>query len=416
MVDTASKDEDDELIDLNHLQMAYQELFSNSSTLSVGYKDLKKKFSKLSKEFDSLQKENDLLKKENGINEQLHEEVIDLRQCLAKFVNGSKNLKKTNKKGPNRIWVPKNMIIHVQIFFRIGRRSQSWYLDNDCSCHMAGERFMFQDLRPMVKAKFIEHKSMCDSGYDVSFNKGECIVKNPYDLTNQSVTCLVSINNDQCTWHKKLRHVRLRFISKLKKHNLVRRLQVLFTSLIFHVMHIRKGNKLEDHLNPKILPLDLLHINLFGPTKTAYEWKTLDWLWLMTILDGHGLCSLPIRMSHSNSSLYFLKEFKMKKVLTLPLLKNNHGGEFKNENFQKLCEKRGILHNFFYPRTPQHNGVVERKNKPLQEMARTMLNDFNSPKCECFILNTKDNMGMFDPKSDKGTFLGYSNASKSYKI
>ncbi|RDX62905.1 hypothetical protein CR513_58726, partial [Mucuna pruriens] len=52
------------------------------------------------KEFDVLQKENDLLKKENEslkeektINEKLQEKVIDLRQSLAKFVNGSENLK-----------------------------------------------------------------------------------------------------------------------------------------------------------------------------------------------------------------------------------------------------------------------------------------------------------------------------------
>ncbi|RDX80830.1 hypothetical protein CR513_38569, partial [Mucuna pruriens] len=36
------------------------------------------------------------------------------------------------------------------------------------------------------------------------------------DLTNQNVTCLVSINDDQW-WHKKLSHASLRFISKLKK-------------------------------------------------------------------------------------------------------------------------------------------------------------------------------------------------------
>ncbi|RDX86026.1 hypothetical protein CR513_32704, partial [Mucuna pruriens] len=57
MANTTSKDEDNEeliLNDLNHLQITYQELISNSSTLSLGYKDLKKKFSKLSIEFDSL--------------------------------------------------------------------------------------------------------------------------------------------------------------------------------------------------------------------------------------------------------------------------------------------------------------------------------------------------------------------------
>ncbi|KAH9780087.1 Integrase catalytic domain-containing protein [Citrus sinensis] len=36
--------------------------------------------------------------------------------------------------------------------------------------------------------------------------------------------------------------------------------------------------------------------------------------------------------------------------------------------------------------------------------------------CKCFVLNTKDNLGKFDPKSDVGIFLGYSNSSKTYRV
>ena len=37
-------------------------------------------------------------------------------------------------------------------------------------------------------------------------------------------------------------------------------------------------------------------------------------------------------------------------------------------------------------------------------------------RCKCFVLNTKDNLGKFDPKSDVGIFLGYSNSSKAYRV
>jgi len=55
----------------------------------------------------------------------------------------------------------------------------------------------------------------------------------------------------------------------------------------------------------------------------------------------------------------------------------DHGGEFENEPFETFCEKYGIIHEFSSPRTLQQNGVVERKNRTLQEMARTMIHENN---------------------------------------
>jgi len=53
---------------------------------------------------------------------------------------------------------------------------------------------------------------------------------------------------------------------------------------------------------------------------------------------------------------------------------------FKNENFDRFCEKHGIIHSYSSSKTPQQNGVVERKNRSLEELARTMLNESNLPK------------------------------------
>jgi transposase InsO family protein len=61
-------------------------------------------------------------------------------------------------------------------------------------------------------------------------------------------------------------------------------------------------------------------------------------------------------------------------------VRSDHGGEFENEPFEKFCEEHGILHEFSSPRTPQQNGVIERKNRSLQEMARTMMHENNLAK------------------------------------
>ena len=55
-------------------------------------------------------------------------------------------------------------------------------------------------------------------------------------------------------------------------------------------------------------------------------------------------------------------------------IQSDHGKEFENTIFAKFCDKHGIAHEFFAPKTPQQNGVVERKNRTFQEMARVMLN------------------------------------------
>jgi len=61
-------------------------------------------------------------------------------------------------------------------------------------------------------------------------------------------------------------------------------------------------------------------------------------------------------------------------------VRSDHGGEFENEPFEAFCEKHGIVHEFSSLRTPQQNGVVERKNKTLQEIARTMILENNLAK------------------------------------
>jgi len=143
-------------------------------------------------------------------------------------------------------------------------------------------------------------------------------------------------------------------------------------------------------------------------------------------------------------------------------IRSDHGGEFQNEKFSKFCEKLGILHNFSAPRTPQQNGVVERKNRSLEELARTMLSESSLPKyfwadavstscyvmnrvlirpilkktpyeifngrkpnishlkvfgCSCFVLNSgKESLGKCYEKVDLGIFIGYSLTSHAYRV
>ncbi|KAI5313761.1 hypothetical protein L3X38_042937 [Prunus dulcis] len=56
--------------------------------------------------------------------------------------------------------------------------------------------------------------------------------------------------------------------------------------------------------------------------------------------------------------------------LPLVRIRTNHGYEFENSQLLKFCEVMRIKHEFFAPITPRQNGVVEKKNRVLVEMAR----------------------------------------------
>ncbi|GKF14968.1 retrovirus-related pol polyprotein from transposon TNT 1-94 [Tanacetum coccineum] len=155
----------------------------------------------------------------------------------------------------------------------------------------------------------------------------------------------------------------------------------------------------------------------------------------------------------------FSKKIQNQLGCTIVSKRTDHSREFDNEvQFGEFCNANGITHNFSAPCTPQSNGVVERKNRILQEMSRTMLNEQSLPQkfwcnavdtstyilnrilirailgktpyellkdrkptldyfrvfgSKCFILKTKEYLTKFDPKSYECIFLGYSQNSKA---
>ena len=61
-------------------------------------------------------------------------------------------------------------------------------------------------------------------------------------------------------------------------------------------------------------------------------------------------------------------------------IRSDNGTEFKNTRLDLYLDIMGITHEFSAPYTPQQNGIVERKNRTLIEMARTMLDEYKTPR------------------------------------
>ena len=64
----------------------------------------------------------------------------------------------------------------------------------------------------------------------------------------------------------------------------------------------------------------------------------------------------------------------------LKILRTDGGGEFNSREIEAFCTDKGIIHEVTAPYTPQHNGVVERRNRTIMNMVRSMLRGKNLPK------------------------------------
>jgi hypothetical protein len=142
-------------------------------------------------------------------------------------------------------------------------------------------------------------------------------------------------------------------------------------------------------------------------------------------------------------------------------IRSDNGSEFKNLEVEEYHEEEGIKHEFSAPYMPQQNGVVERKNRTLIYMAKTMLGEYNTPErfwseavntachainrlylhrllkktsyelltgnkpnvsyfhvfgSKCYILVKRGRHSKFAPKAVEGFLLGYDSNTKAYRV
>ena len=119
--------------------------------------------------------------------------------------------------------------------------------------------------------------------------------------------------------------------------------------------------------------LELLYVNLMGPVQVAsvggknYISVCVDDFLRYTQVDAFKRLCVK------------LKNEKESNISNIVRIHSDHRKEFENAIYVKFCDKHGISHEFFAPKTPQRNGVVERKNRTLQEIACVMLNNKKLP-------------------------------------
>ncbi|GJV17797.1 putative ribonuclease H-like domain-containing protein [Tanacetum coccineum] len=364
-------------------------------------------------------------------------------------------------------------------------------VDSGCSRHMTGNKAYlaeYQDFNggPVAFGE-LQHfnlfsvSQMCDKKNKVLFTDSECLVLSPefklpdanqvllriprqnnmysFNLENivpsGGLACLIAkaTIDESNKWHRRLGHVNFKNLNKLVKGNLVRGLP----SKIFQNDHTcvacQKGKQHKASCKAKSVSsishsLQLLHMDLFGPTSVrSLNHKT----YCLVITDDFSRFSWVffLRTKDETSGLLkdFIRQIENQLNQKVKTIRCDNGTEFKNRDFIEFCGSKGIKREYSNARTPQQNGVAERKNRTLIEAARTMLADSFLPNtfwaeavstacyvlnrvlvtkphnktpyelvtgkipiisyirpfgCHVTILNTIDHLGKFDGKSDEG--------------
>ncbi|GKF00216.1 retrovirus-related pol polyprotein from transposon TNT 1-94 [Tanacetum coccineum] len=137
--------------------------------------------------------------------------------------------------------------------------------------------------------------------------------------------------------------------------------------------------------------LELLHMDLFTPSAVrSYGGNR----YTLVIVDDYSRYTWTRCLKDKTEAFDQFEIFsrKIQNQLGCPIvsIRTDHGREFDNKvQFGEFCNPNSITHNFSAPSTPQSNGVVERKNRTLHEMSRTMLNEQSlRQKFWCSTINT----------------------------
>ncbi|GJS49212.1 putative ribonuclease H-like domain-containing protein [Tanacetum coccineum] len=345
----------------------------------------------------------------------------------------------------------------------------------------------FEDVYFVKELKFnlFSVSQMCDKKNSVLFTETECLIlsldfklpdanqvmlKIPkkdnmysFDLKNvvpsKGLTCLIAkaINDESNMWHRRLGHINFKTMNKLVKGNLVRGLP----SKIFENDHscvaCQKGKQYKATCKSKLVtsvsqPFQILHMNLFGPT---FVKSIMGKIYCLVVTDDYSRFSWVFFLAKKDETSGILKDFitGIENQLNhkVKIIRCDNGTEFKNYDMNQFCGIKRIKREFSNARTPQQNGVAERKNRTLIEAARTMLADsllhipfwakavntacyvqnrvlvtkphnktpyelligrtpiisFMRPfGCPVTILNTLDHLGKFDGKADERFLVG----------
>ncbi|WVZ52103.1 hypothetical protein U9M48_003193 [Paspalum notatum var. saurae] len=380
-----------------------------------------------------------------------------------------------------------------------------WIMDSGCSRHMTGHRKWFSSLNPVSTKEYITFgdngqgkvmgvgsvslsaklslrevafvrnlrfnlvsvSQLLDEGFEVRFKKGACCILDAEETLVCSLLPFGQSFADIWKWHRRLGHLSFDLLVRLSSMGLIRGLPKLRAEkdLVCHPCHHGKmvaASHIPVSQVMTFYPGELLHMDTIGPARVA----SVSGKWyVLVVVDDFLRFSWVFSMEFKDETFGFVRDLVLRlrneSHKAMRAIRSDNGGEFRNSCFENFCRDLGLEHQFSSPYTPPQNDVVERKNRTLVEMARTMLDEHRTPRrfwaeavntacyianrlflraflgktsyelrfgrqpsvkhlrafgCRCFVLKKAGHLDKFESRCLDGIFLGYASNSRAFRV
>ena len=201
---------------------------------------------------------------------------------------------------------------------------------------------------------------------------------------NRGTCLLTKAEETSRLWHLRLGHVNYQAMQEMSKHHMVNGMPVLsqpkaLCDGCLLSKQTRKPFPTRSNFSAKT-PLALIHGDLCGPISPPTPAGNK---YFMLLVDDFTRMMWVYMLKSKEDALMNLKCFKALVEKDgkpgIQVFRTDRGGEFCSHDFTKFCEEAGILRHFTAPYSPQQNGVVERRNRTVVAMGRSMLKEMKVP-------------------------------------
>ncbi|CAL2255037.1 unnamed protein product [Prunus armeniaca] len=202
--------------------------------------------------------------------------------------------------------------------------------------------------------------------------------------TELQVALKASVCQSTLTWHRRMGHLNFNSLKLLQNEGMVLGLPEIKTT-----SHVCEGCTFGKHCResfPKeatsraAFPLELVHTDVCGPMQTAT--KSGNRYFLTFIDDRTRMCWIYF-LRYKSEVFSVFKKFKamveLQSGYKLKKLRSDRGGEYTSTEFSKFCDDMGMERQLTVAHSPQQNGVAERKNRSIVEMAKCMMFEKKMP-------------------------------------